>query len=164
MSISPWSSTEPRLIDILQQWIVMIIVIALGLSILGFGGRWLKKRYDRKHDQTRTGFNAGITSRSAEVSDEKVVPSSSGAAAFEAGSMTGSPARTREAFMPYGYGYKRSESRNGTGEEGTLTRGGTPFEELEKGEAAGESVGEDTGDQGVKGKMRRVLVSERSIR
>lgn len=139
----------------------MIIVIAIGLCILGFGGRWLKKRHDRKQDRTRQGFNTGITSRSAPVDDDKAGGSSSdSAAAFEAGGGRDSPARTREAFMPYGYGYTRSEPWNGDGRVSPITQGGTPFEDMEKGEPPSLSAG----DSSAQGKLRRVMVRERSLR
>lgn len=144
----------------------MIIVIALGLLILGFGGRWLKKRHDRKRDQNRLGFNAGITSRSAPVTEDKagVSGGTAGAAALGPGSIADSPARTRDAFMPYGYGYTRSESRNHTGRESPVTRGGTPFEEMEKGAPRAVSPSDSAVGGGVAGKMRRVLVREKSVR
>ena len=67
-----------------------------------------------------------------------------------------SPARTRDAFMPYGYGYSRSESRMGTGTDSPAARGRSPVNELEKGEAQGSS--------GAAQKLRRVLVREKGGR
>ena len=153
----------------------MIIVLAVGLTLLGLGGRWWKRRHDRKRDALTSSFNAGITTRSAP-------PPPPPAAAMsqthtpepvvygnirdgEASGSASSPARTREAYMPYGYGYTRSESRSesrvggeggGFGQGRTaspLARGATPMGEMERGEMA------EPGDAG-RGK-RRVLVRER---
>lgn len=134
-----------------QKWVFMIIVLAVGLTLLGFGGRYLKKRHDRKRDAITGGFNTGITTRSA--GDPKAPqPPMSQSNINDSGVLepaplpTGrdSPARTREAFMPYGYGYTRSESRlgsqgqgQGAGVERTaspLARGATPVGELERGD------------------------------
>lgn len=146
----------------------MIIVIAIGLVALGFGGRWLKKRHDRKRDQNSHAFNAGITSRSARVADDKAADSSASdkTTPFLPAASGNSPARTRENFMPYGYGYTRGGSRNGEAineSESSVTRGGTPFEEMEKGPDPSPWKNSPHDESGVRGKMRRVLVRERSI-
>ncbi len=127
----------------------MIIVLAVGLLILGFGGRWLKKRHDRKQDRITGGFNSGITDPTRFARSN---PSMAQAAPAH---MSGrdSPMRTREAFMPYGYGYARSESQLG-GTGSPLARGGTPVGDLERADAMEEAA--------PKGKARRVLVRERS--
>ena len=134
----------------------MIIVLFVGLLVLGFGGRWLKKRHDRKQDRINESFNAGITTRGPQMSGADNVHDSTPAVANDG---RNSPSRTREAFMPYGYGYTRSESRlaNQGGDRGSpLARGGTPTNELEKSEAG------QTGDSAPRKKSRRVLVRERS--
>ena len=130
----------------------MVIVVAVGLLVLGFGGRWLKKRHDRKQDRMSAGFNAGITTRAPPMAahDSHV----SGAA----DSGGNSPSRTRDAFMPYGYAYTRSESRlasyNNNDRSSPLARGTTPMDDLEK------SVGDvETPEDPRK---RRVMVRERS--
>lgn len=150
----------------------MIIVIAVGLIILGFVGRWLKRRHDRKQDQIREGFNSGITGRSAsgpltetaQHANDSSFLSGGGATAAESGSGRDSPVRTREAFMPYGYGYTRSESRL-AGQEypsnSPLARGGTPMDEMEK--SAGYEAPAETPSSNPRSKSRRVLVRERSM-
>jgi hypothetical protein len=150
----------------------MIIVIAVGLIVLGFVGRWLKRRHDRKQDQIREGFNSGITARSAsgplpdvaQHGNDSSFMSGGGAAGQESGSGRDSPARTREAFMPYGYGYTRSESRLAGQEHAgnsPLVRGGTPMDEMEK--AAGLGAHAETPSSNPRSKSRRVLVRERSM-
>lgn len=144
----------------------MVIVVAVGLLILGFGGRWLKKRHDRKQDRMSEGFNAGITTRAPpmatnDVNDSRVVP----AVDNDPTGGRNSPLRTRDAFMPYGYGYTRSESRlgstNNNNDRGSpLARGATPVNELEKN--AGAVPNTDTPASGFRKKARRVLVRERS--
>lgn len=69
------------------------------------------------------------------------------AGGMDGGSGRNSPARTREAFMPYGYGYTKSESRLASHEQGIdritpspLGRGGTPVGEMEKGEMPPDSA------------------------
>lgn len=85
----------------------------------------------------------------------------SGPVALE-GSGRNSPARTRDAFMPYGYAYSRSESRLGSKQAvneqrgSPLARGDT---DLEK-EAAGAAAG--TLEAGKK-RSKRVLVRERGV-
>jgi hypothetical protein len=134
----------------------MIIVLAIGLTILGVGGRWLKKRHDRKQDRISGGFNSGITERNPQMSGPNNGPDSSFVGDVEPTGGRDSPMRTREAFMPYGYGYTRSESRlaSHSQEKGSpLARGTTPVGELER------NVGEDSAPRK---KSRRVLVRERS--
>lgn len=130
----------------------MVIVVAVGLLILGFGGRWLKKRHDRKKDRISSGFNSGVTTRGT--------PMGGGTNAAYASDPNGgrnSPSRTREAFMPYGYGYTRSESRLGSysniDRSSPLARGATPVNDLEK---AGAASPEQQNQ-----KSRRVKVRER---
>ena len=114
---------------------------------VGVGGRYWKKRHDRKRDAIRGGFNQGITTRNAGPADD---PNQSGV--LEPAGGRDSPMRTRENFMPYGYGYTRSESRLGSHGD-SLARGATPVNELEKGGA----------EEGTpRKKSRRVLVRERS--
>ena len=132
----------------------MILVIAVGLLALGFGGRWLKKRHDRKADRISSSFNTGVTSHTmpgGRVNDSQI----SGVGMADG---RNSPSRTREAFMPYGYAYTRSESRLGSGSpipsilisdvscSSPLAQGGNNSNDLEK--AAPE-------------KSRRVKVRER---
>lgn len=171
-----------------QKWIVMVIVLAIALSIIAVLATWLKKRHDRKRDLPNTSFNEGITTRAAPsnptqaekagASSRSVPPA---APAFSPSSPGGrnSPARTREAFMPYGYNYTRSESRlasrsedaiekvpppppvgegpNGSDRSSPLVRGGTPVGELERGGI--ESTPTPTGHI----KRKKVLVRERSV-
>jgi len=136
----------------------MLIVIFVGLLLFAIVAVWLKRRHGRKRDQISGGFNAGITSRSAPMSENPApadtsLVNTSMVTSLEAGGGRDSPARTREAFMPYGYGYARSESRLASpapafdGRKSPLARVGTPVDELEK------DVGVD--------KKRRVLVRER---
>lgn len=134
----------------------MIIVLALGLTILGVGGRWLKKRHDRKQDRINGGFNTGITERNQEMSGPNNGPSSSFVGGEQPAGGRDSPMRTREAFMPYGYGYTRSESRlasQGHEKGSPLARGTTPVGELER---------NAPDDSASRKKSRRVLVRERS--
>jgi hypothetical protein len=175
-----------KLTVVLQKWIVMVIVLAIALSIIAILATWLKKRHDRKRDLPNTSFNEGITTRTAPTdpaltekagtSSRSVVPT---APAFNTSpSGRNSPARTREAFMPYGYNYTRSESRLASGSEDAiesvpplpvggarphesdraspLARGGTPVGELERGGI--ESTPTPTGQI----KRKKVLVRERS--
>lgn len=133
----------------------MVIVVGVGLLILGFGGRWLKKRHDRKKDRMSASFNAGITTRGTPMAASNVNDSHISAAD---GSGRNSPSRTRDAFMPYGYGYTRSESRlgsyNNTDRGSPLARGGTPSGDLEKADGTVSSTPENP-------KSKRVKVRER---
>lgn len=125
----------------------MVIVLAIGLTALGVGGTWLKRRHDRKQDQITSGFNAGITQRSA---GPPIAAAGTAGNPNDSSMMTGSasgrdsPARTRSAFMPYGYGYARSESRLASRQDvdGRGTRGTTPMGEREK-DVGGEAVGNE---------------------
>ncbi|KAK5675350.1 hypothetical protein LTS10_012117 [Elasticomyces elasticus] len=165
------------------KWVIMLIVLFVCLILLAILATWLKRRHDRKADQIKEGFNTGITTRSTPMAaalpptdgtaDSTYMSGGastsqmmSGAAGMEglSGSGRNSPARTREAFMPYGFQYTRSESRLGSrvddigGRKSPLARGGTPVGELEK----------EVGMANVDGaprpkKSRRVLVRERSV-
>lgn len=135
-------------------------MVAIGLLILGFGGRWLKQRHDRKKDRMSEGFNTGITTRAAPMAANGVNDSYvSGAADMDPNSGRDSPSRTRDAFMPYGYGYTRSDSRlasyNNNDRGSPLARGATPVNDLEKDGIAG--TPEDPNQR-----SRRVMVRERS--
>lgn len=174
-----------KLTATLQKWIVMVIVLAIALSVIAILATWLKKRHDRKRDLPNTSFNEGITTRTAPTDPtltEKAAASSRtiplGGAAFSSSpSGRNSPARTREAFMPYGYNYTRSESRLASGSEDAiekvppppvgagpntsdgsspLARGGTPVGDLERGGIEGTST--PTGQI----KRKKVLVREKS--
>ena len=141
----------------------MLIVIAFGLLAIALLGLWWKKRHQRKQDQIREGFNSGITTRGAPMQASNPNESSimSGPGMTETpGSGRDSPVRTREAFMPYGHGYARSESRlasyNTNGRSSPLARGGTPVNELEKA-----NHGETAESAPSRNKLRRVLVRER---
>ncbi|KAF7192106.1 hypothetical protein HII31_06492 [Pseudocercospora fuligena] len=112
------------------KWIIMLIVLAILLPLLGWGAHYLKRRHDRKVDRMSGGFNAGITERAAPMSKEGFNDSDMVAAAATNSGRPGSPARTRDQFMPYGYGYAHSDSRTG------VARGGTPDVEKERGFAA----------------------------
>ncbi|KAK0304376.1 hypothetical protein LTR01_007477 [Friedmanniomyces endolithicus] len=162
--------------DLHWKWVLMLLVLFAALVLLALLATCLKRRHDRRADQVREGFNAGITTRSTGTAPMSVVPASANttiadmSALGPSGSGRNSPARTREAFMPYGYAYTRSESRLaaaaaadahgavGPGWRSPLARGGTPVGELEK----------EVGFQGSEGaprgkKTRRVLVRERSV-
>ncbi|KAH9842148.1 integral membrane protein [Teratosphaeria destructans] len=164
------------------RWVIMLIVLAIGLSSMAVLAVYIKRRYDRKADQIRQGFNAGITTRSAPpapsrrgadgAGDSSFLSTTqmSGAGTFESGSGRNTPARTRDAFMPYGYGYTRSESRltsraDMDARRSPLARGGTPVVDLEKeidGAAAPDGGISTDSTQGKSGK-RRILVRERSM-
>lgn len=140
----------------------MLIVLVICLPLLALLAVWLKRRHDRKQDQISSGFNAGITHRSpGPMSDPKLNASGGAGSVAMDGSGRNSPARTRDAFMPYGYGYNRSESRLGSKQavyddrRSPLARGETPGDpEKEGGMGAAETPG--------KKKSKRVLVRERS--
>lgn len=148
----------------------MIIVLFLGLLGLALLGLWLKKRHYRRRDQITTGFNSGITERAPPMSSNPHAAGNPDASALSAAAVNDpsyggrdSPVRTREAFMPYGYGYTRSESRLGSNPEiaranSPLARGQTPVREMERGTVGqGEEAATPAGKKG-----RRVLVRERS--
>ncbi|KAI7479429.1 hypothetical protein KC357_g4228 [Hortaea werneckii] len=180
--------------DAHYKWVIMIIVIFIGLLIIGLIAGWLKHRHDRKRDQIRGGFNEGITSRPVHhhhghgrekagmgyaagnaannssflsMNDSSQVMAAPPTTGLEPGSGRNSPARTREAFMPYGYGYTRSESRLGsrtdvdesgaTGQRSPLPKEEKPTAETERGEKG--AVGGGSRPKG----QRRVLVRERSM-
>lgn len=174
------------------KWIVMVIVLAIALAAIAILATWLKKRHYRKRDQPNTSFNEGITTRTA-PSDPKLSqaekPDANGSVPPVAPAYNispngrNSPIRTREAFMPYGYNYTRSESRLASGASASedaieqvpppppvtaagplasgrsspLARGATPVGELEKGGIEGTPT--PTG----KVKRKKVLVRERSV-
>jgi hypothetical protein len=176
----------------LQKWIVMVIVLAIALAFIAILATWLKKRHYRKRDEPNTSFNEGITTRTAPL-DPKLgqaeKPEASGsvppvAPAYKISpNGRNSPMRTREAFMPYGYNYARSESRLASGASASedaieqvpppppvvaagplasgrsspSARGGTPAGELEKGGIEGTPT--PTGQP----KRKKVLVRERSV-
>lgn len=170
----------------------MVIVLAIALAFIAVLATWLKKRHDRKRDLPNTSFNEGITTRTAPPDPrlghpEK--PEASGslppaAPAFNnSPNDRNSPVRTREAFMPYGYNYTRSESRLASGASASddaieqvqppppvtatrplangrsrpLARGATPVGDLEKGGVEGTPT--PTGQV----KRKKVLVRERSV-
>jgi len=132
----------------------MVIVVAAGLLILGFGGRWLKKRHDRKQDRMSESFNAGITTRSTPMAAHNVNDSQISGPVDADG--RNSTSRSRDAFMPYGYGYTRSESRLGSYNSSPLARGTTPVNDLEKAGGMSSVTPEDPNK-----KSRRVKVRER---
>lgn len=170
----------------------MVIVLAIALAAIAILATWLKKRHYRKRDQPNTSFNEGITTRTA-PSDPKLgqaeKPDANGSVPPVAPAYNispngrNSPIRTREAFMPYGYNYTRSESRLASGASASedaieqvpppppvtaagplasgrsspLARGATPVGELEKG------VIEGTPTPTGKVNRKKVLVRERSV-
>lgn len=137
----------------------MVIVLAILLPLLAWLAIWLKRRHDRKRDQIGGGFNEGITHRTAPMSDPNFNNSGVAGSGID-GSGRNSPARTRDAFMPYGYGYNRSESRLGSKQamhddrRSPLARGDTPMDPEKEAGMRAETPG--------KKKSRRVLVRERS--
>ena len=168
---------ERILISWWQKWVVMLIVIFVGLLLLALIAVWLKRRHDRKADQVTSGFNQGITSRTTAMSQHPrgapngpagldAIAAATPANVVGSGSGRNSPARTREAFMPYGYGYARSESRLASRGEvnqyeraSPLARGGTPMNELEKQADLSGTTAQETPTNK---KSRRVLVRERT--
>lgn len=157
----------------------MVIVIVVGLVLLSIVGVFLKRRHDRKADRIRGGFNEGITTRSAPMSvvsgvgdaapESRHIGDTQIPAAGPSEQIGGrdSPVRTREAFMPYGYAYTRSESRLASrtdvaGRSSPLARGGTPMGELEKDAGMG-PLNAATPDSHKAKQPRRVLVRERSV-
>ena len=156
----------------------MLIGLLCGLLLFAAILVYLKRRHDRKVDDPSQSFNAGITTRAPPMTESTYNNDGAGArhgirdssylsstsqhqqaGSLEAGSGSGrnSPARTREAFMPYGYNYTRSESRLGSrGEDGSgqQQRVPSPLGRAVEGEA-------EDGREG-KGK-RRVLVRERDM-
>ena len=133
----------------------MLIVLAILLPAIGVGAVFLKRRHDRKMDQIRGGFNAGITERAGPMKDPAANQSGSLAAGGISASGRNTPTRTRDAFMPYGYGYSRSESRIGSQSNiHPAERGMTPHNDAEKGEASGAAK---------KKSKNKVLVRERDV-
>lgn len=137
----------------------MCIVLAILLPLIAWLGIWLKRRHDRKRDQISGGFNAGITQRSAPMSDPNLNASGIAGSGIIDGSGRNSPARTRDAFMPYGYGYSRSESRLeskqavGDDRRSPLARGSTPMDPEKEAGMGGATPAK---------KLKRVLVREKS--
>jgi hypothetical protein len=110
----------------------MVIILALLLGLFAWLLTFLKKRHDRNRDKITGCFNAGITKHNHHFDHEKggsgnnnIPPNT-----LHPSSASGrnSPARTREAFMPYGYGYTSSESRVGSRTD-VADRGAIPLEE-----------------------------------
>jgi hypothetical protein len=101
-----------------QQWIIMLIILAIAFPTIAAVAVWAKRRHDRKRDQITEGFNAGITTRQPPMGhlDDRSRAAGGGpvAAAAMEGSGRDTPTRTRDAFMPYGYGYSHSESQLGS--------------------------------------------------
>ncbi|KAK4500544.1 hypothetical protein PRZ48_008733 [Zasmidium cellare] len=144
------------------QWIIMLIVLVICLPLIAWLALWLKRRHDRKQDQMNGGFNQGITQRApGPMSDPHMNMSGGAGSAAIDGSGRNSPARTRDAFMPYGYGYNHSESRLGSKQavyddrRSPLARGETPGDPEKDAIEAAETPG--------KKKSKRVLVRERSL-
>jgi hypothetical protein len=118
----------------------MVIVMAIGFPLLAWAGVALKRRHDRKQDRSTGGFNAGITKPGDGAGyigdDEKNVSRVDMATVPMESSGRNSPARTREAFMPYGYGYAKSETRLGSSRGGER-RPGSPLTQGETAENGG---------------------------
>lgn len=104
----------------------MLIVLAIGLLTFALVAMWLKARHERRGDHIKGSSNSGITTqRLPDMADAKggmgsisvlettftntTADTSTGR--IDPASGRNSPVRTRDAFMPYGYGYSRSESR-----------------------------------------------------
>ncbi|KAK6443134.1 hypothetical protein LTR95_000651 [Oleoguttula sp. CCFEE 5521] len=112
------------------------------------------------------GFDGGTPQRGAGAGVQ-----GGAAAGMAAGSASGrhTPTRTRDAFMPYGYGYARSESRHASqsyvDQSDTITSVGDSARGAEAGRGVGESgyAGEVAEGSAKKGKGR-VLVRERDAR
>lgn len=159
----------------------MLIAIFAGLLLIALIAVLLKRRHDRKLDKPREGFNAGITTRSTPMTAvDRSARGARGATGdgaadasyvsrsettLEPGSGRDGPARTRDAFMPYGYAYARSESRLGSrtdvaARRSPMPRGGTPVGELEK--EAG-IMRAETPESAPAKRQKRVLIRERSV-
>lgn len=131
----------------------MLIVIIIGLGLFIWLLIWLKRRHERKEDAAPAAFNAGITTRTTPMA------STTQAVAMDPSSGRDSPARTRDAFMPYGYGYARSESRLGS-------RTNVADSHLAKGSplATTTTITDPEKDTGTPvGKKKRIYVRERSM-
>ncbi|KAK5111525.1 hypothetical protein LTR62_004820 [Meristemomyces frigidus] len=148
------------------NWVIMLIVLFIGLSLLALVVVYLKRRHDRKQDVISGGFNAGITSRSAPIPASGAGMTSVNNSAM----MLGGLGSARESMvdhrlsnMPYGYG---NGSRNGSrmsaahanGWSSPLARGGTPSGDVEKQGGGGMVDGIAPGKR-----QKRVLVRERSV-
>ncbi|KAM3415091.1 hypothetical protein BST61_g10224 [Cercospora zeina] len=137
------------------KWIIMLIILVIAFPLIAWGAVCLKRRHDREQDQITGGFNAGITTRPpmSDVNMNRSTASIPVAAAGPSGSGRNSPQRTREAFMPAGYGYSRSSSRNEP-RQGVhpLARGETPGDFVERGP-----------NDLATGKGKRVMVREESV-
>ena len=144
----------------LQRWVVMMIVLFVGLLGLALLGLWLKKRHHRKRDRINGSFNQGITTRAIDPPMSVAHPGDSVSVINASsvgldGTRPQSPVRTREAFMPYGYGYTRSDTRL-TGSVAS-NRGGT---------ASPLAHGMSVDDESTVGRAtpKRVMVREKSAR
>lgn len=104
----------------------MVIVIVFGFLLVALIGVLLKRRYERKRDLPTTSFNEGITTRATPAPDS-TRSRNVASGGYETGEARDTPSRTREAFMPYGYSYSRSENR-------LASRSGarTPGDDMEK--------------------------------
>nr|POE63292.1 hypothetical protein CFP56_04195 [Quercus suber] len=143
----------------------MLIALFAGLSGVAVLATCLKRRHDRRADQIRNGFNSGITTRSTAkgVADPAhgsalppappVYPSTTD---IEPGPTRDSPARSRNAFMPYGYGYSYSDPRHSPGPRAQI-----PLDDIEK-VAMMEGGGQQMMEGALKREGKRVLVRERS--
>jgi hypothetical protein len=142
----------------------MLIVLFIGLLLIALVAILLKRRHTRKADQINSSFNAGITTRAAptappDVRDSSYISNTQISAPISAHGGRDSPARTREAFMPYGYGYTRSGSRLASRVD--VPRGGTPIDEMEK-EAGVGALDSSPDSIQPASRPRKVLVRERS--
>ncbi|KAL1304995.1 hypothetical protein AAFC00_003899 [Neodothiora populina] len=59
------STTHHSYWDLHKRWIAMVIVLFIGFILIFAIGIYLHRRYRRKQDKITEGFNAGITQRSA---------------------------------------------------------------------------------------------------
>jgi len=131
------------------QYVVMIIVIAVGLGLFAIAGVLLKRHYERRQDRIQSGFNAGITDR--RVSNNPFSSRSTYRGPENSSPTDGSFVNT----MPYGYSDSRQASRTagfdnfrGSGPD----RNDTSYFEPEKDVAAANG----------RRQQRRVLVREHS--
>lgn len=131
----------------------MLVILAIAFGLLIWLLIWLKRRHERRQDAAPSAFNEGITMRTATM-DSTTQP-----VAMQPSSGRDSPMRTRDAFMPYGYGYSRSESRlesrsnviDTTLSKGSPLANATTAADMEK--ERGTPVG----------KKKRIYVRERSM-
>ncbi|OQN96637.1 hypothetical protein B0A48_17277 [Cryoendolithus antarcticus] len=178
------------------KWILMLILLFVLLLLIALIAVWWKRRHDRKQDLVTSSFNPGITSRSVprpaqgpEMGEAQHHASGSmlgfdgtsaaggtgggtlggAAAGAVGGSGRHTPTRTRDAYMPYGYGYARSESRPASqsyvDQSDTIQSVAESGRGGEAGRGAGEGAyaGEVVEGSAKKGKGR-VLVRERDAR